>query len=163
MQIYIELKLPSGNTTIFGEGGTLQDIYEYNKELTFEYIFGTKFSGNEPINNDFIVEFENPASTYQIKASNSEIIGSGLKPSKNGLRGLANPASITKDEEYNEYLISTTGLLNPWEKNNLGQKWKNQNTGKNIVMNMIQANMKLCMIDQIYIQIIFFIRIWLQK
>ncbi len=32
-------------------------------------------------------------------------LGTGLKPQNNGLRGLANPASITKDEEFNEYSI----------------------------------------------------------
>ncbi|WP_167373314.1 ABC transporter permease [Mesoplasma tabanidae] len=129
MKIFVKLQLPNqGEQTITGGDLTSEQIWNYNKELTFEYIFGAPLEENEKINSDFIVG--DISTTYQLKANDSNIIASKLKVENNGLRGLANPVTVAMDESINEYSFSTINLLNPWEKNNLGEKWENQNTGK---------------------------------
>ncbi|ATQ35318.1 ABC transporter permease [Mesoplasma entomophilum] len=127
MQIFIYL---NDKDVIVQDNSSLEKIQEYNRELTFEYIFGSIYDFDETVNNDYVVNFKDVESLYQIKASDDQIINNGMNIEKNGLRGLANPAQIEIDSETSDYRIKTSNSINPFEKVNTGDKFENENNAK---------------------------------
>ncbi|WP_338983991.1 ABC transporter permease [Spiroplasma endosymbiont of Othius punctulatus] len=126
------------------EIGNLGDALEYNKELTFNYIFGSKLKpsnvGERIENNNYILSQEDKR-VYPVQESINNItqgdkfvtFDSDAKSeditNPDGLRGVANPVNVYfKDNEFD--ILSSKNRIMPFEKLNKGQQYVSEFGGK---------------------------------
>ncbi|AVN60178.1 hypothetical protein CG007_00845 [Mesoplasma entomophilum] len=126
MKIWTDLRLDSKHSNKEAS----DEIIRWNKELAFEYIFGTNFYEDKIVNENYIVDTNDlNNSTYQILVKNINPINNGLDLDKNGMRGLANPAAV-KFNEKESYQITTKNDLASFERVNRGDIYSAKSSGK---------------------------------